>query len=130
MTNPTEIAARTPQVGDVFYTFDINRRVYERDASGRANSGLIYREHFSPVYFVGIEKKSWLVTSGAPGTAGNQYLTYKVLPKKLYTPQQVDDAVWQNQHRYRISQAIQRCDVLTLKQVAGLIGYQEDCASD
>lgn len=111
----------TSKIGDTVYTFDVNRRVYERDEKGKSYGGPIYREHWRPWLIVGEEKRSWLVTYGEGGR-----------PQKMAKPQfkteaEVADACWMNDHRYRLSETLQRCgDVALLRQIAALIGYKPE----
>lgn len=107
-----------PEVGDTVYQFDLNRRVYAQDASGRAVGGPIFREHFKPFVIEGEEKNSWLVA--APGSRWK----HKVAKNQLITAEQVDDRCWVEDYRIKIARLVQECrDPTTLKSVAAVMGY-------
>ena len=108
-----------PKIGDVFYFFEENHRVYDKTKG----SGPIYREHFRPRYIVGQEKQSWLVSRNADGKFPSKISKQHFL-KKHYTAQQVDDRCWEEQHRYRICDLVNRCTIDELKQIAAILGYR------
>lgn len=107
------------KIGDEFFIFDINRRVYERDEKGHAKGGPTFRGHFVSVKITGETSRSWITN----------HWDMKV-PKKdpfsvLYTENMIDEAEWISEHRYRISEAVRRIEKGDiLKQIAELIGYE------
>lgn len=108
----------------IVYKFDINHRVYKRDASGRALGGPIYREHFLALHVMGETKKSWIVSNFVDGRH-----QYKIGKDNVYTAEQVDDKCWMDAHHYQVSQAVYRCkDIDTLKAITALVGYVRDDA--
>ena len=107
------------KVGDKFFTFDDNRRVYNRDENGRAFGGPTFRGHFVEVEIARETRVSWVL----------KYCGTKV-PKRdpwsvLYTPKMIDDAEWVDNHAISLGEHVRRCrDVDTLREVAALVGYE------
>lgn len=106
------------------WVFDVNRRVYDkRDKS--VGGTLIWREHWVKKSVIGETKLSWLV-------GHSERLATKV-PKRGPLPRgmllnecEVDEAVWINDNRYRLSEYVRDCrDFVTLKQIADLVGFEE-----
>ena len=107
-----------PEIGDTVYQFDINHRVYARDAAGRAQGGPIYREYFRPYVITGTDKRSWLVS--APGSDRQ----FKVSKDKVLTSGQMDEQCWVEDHRIKVVRLVDQCrDPAVLKSVAALLGY-------
>lgn len=110
------------QVGDTVWVFDVNRRVYAPARPGRlwADGGPIYREHFRPVVIESETSRSWVTVSGTK-------YSKKDRPHGIYIDQQeIDDACWVNDHRYKVSSLVDRCqDPAILRQIAALVGYEE-----
>jgi len=110
------------EVGDTFYLFDINRRVYKlKDDGSLFNSGgPIYREHFYPVQIEGETSRSWVLPHG------------KKVPKKapfsvLYTEKMVDESCWLKSNRHKLASMVNGCrDFEILKQIGDLLGFEED----
>lgn len=111
------------QIGQKFYVFDYNHRVY-KNGSG---SGPDYRSHFVEREILGETARSWIV--GYPGQTRITRESFKV-PKnnpfngKLHTEAMVEDAVWANEHRYKIREKVQYCSVEQLKKIAEVLGYK------
>lgn len=61
--SPAPPAAAQPVYPRV-WLFDINRRVYQRDASGRAFGSPIWREHWEEQVIVGETRVSWVTEWG------------------------------------------------------------------
>lgn len=80
----------------------------------------VFRYKFMPEYVVGETKLSWLVGRGPKP---------QKFPKKgtfnLYGLDDVEDAVWADQHQFRIRDAVGHLrDLEKLKQIADLVGYK------
>ncbi len=106
------------KIGDTYFMFDTNRRVYERDENGRAKGGPTFRGHFYEVKVNDETARSWLVGP------------YNVkVPKKdpwlvLYTPEMIDEKEWVQVHRYSIARAVDTVrDPVVLRKIAELVGY-------
>jgi hypothetical protein len=104
------------------WVFDCNRRVYPVKAPGETSGSPIYREHWVKREITGETTRSWLINEG--------WRAVKV-PKRgasprrfLFSEKDVDDAVWVNDHRYRIERLIPTLSPEKLRQVAELIGYE------
>lgn len=116
------------RIGDTVYTFDVNRRVYKRDASGHAKGGPIYREHFWPWKIVGEEKRSWLLSQYSDGKWPTKM--GKGNPA-LLTERQVSDRCWIHDHRMCLARLVGDCrDASVLRAVANAIGYHEDAIAN
>ena len=113
-------------IGDTVYRFDGNRRVY-RDRSASGGGGPIYREHFEPLKIVGENNKSWLVDRGwkiDKKTGKGNAASFQFGGRGFFTAEQMEDDIWDHEHRHKIVDAIQReISVGQLKQVAAIIGY-------
>ena len=103
----------TIKVGDDFFVFDENKRVYESSYSAPT-----YRGHFVPVTIVGETKKSWVL---------NRY--NQKAPKTnpwsiLYTPEMIDDGEWENSHRYRLADKMLTATASQLRAIAEILEYR------
>lgn len=109
------------KIGDKFFMFDENRRVYERDANGRAVGGPTFRGHFFEVSIEGENSKSWITQNGRTKIP-------KASPfPPLYTPDMIDDSEWRGVHAYGIARDVQHTkDVDILRKVAEIIGYDAE----
>lgn len=70
--------------------------------------------------YMGETSRSWLI--------GYAWRPTK-LPKKttkFVTVKEWDEQTWVGEHRYKISNAVQRASVEQLKKIAEVIGYQEE----
>lgn len=112
-------------VGSVVYRFDINRRVYEKNAEGKAVGGPIYREYFRKYYIIGEEGRSWIYSSTPDGPYHQNNKIGKTKAKDVfYSEAEVDRQCWMEYHRYRICRAVELCrDVAKIKAIAEIIGY-------
>jgi hypothetical protein len=113
----------TPEIkiGDTYFVFDRNRRVYNRDEHGRAIGGPTHRGHFRPVKVLGETKVSWLV--------GEHFGHIKVKKREpwlvLYTEAMVEESVWVEENRHCLARAVSSCtDVARLKEIAAILRYQ------
>lgn len=110
-------------IGSTVWRFDINHRVYRGPTRSVSVGGPIYREHFRPVEIVGETSRSWLVGYGKTkipkANDGRECNGF------FLTQEAVNDAVFREDHAYRISEAVGQCaDVIVLKQIAALVGYE------
>ena len=104
------------QIGSTVLVFDSNHRVYARD---KPYGGPIYREHFVPREIVGETSRSWILLGGRKIS--------KATLEGIFTPEQADDLAWADAHRYKIREVVWGIkDVHVLREVAKLIGYQEE----
>ncbi len=109
------------KVGDTYYIFDGNYRVYPERKKGEYDSrSPIYREHFRPVTIMSETTRSWIC--GPKWKKISKRDPWKI----LNTPSMVDDDVWMNNNRYQISKKVHtNTDVDKLRQIAEIIGYEE-----
>lgn len=107
---------------------DTNHRVYPQDENGKHYGSPIEREYWRPLEVVSETTRSWVLSNGIK------------VPKKTRFPsanlasneQQVDGIVWQEQHSYKIAEAvaglnrgIDRYQNLgVLREIAKLVGYE------
>ena len=106
-----------PKVGDTIWIFDINRRVYARDADGRATDGSIWREHWRPMVIVVETSRSWLTDYGAKvAKRGTD-------PRNVaFSEAEIDRAGWVRDNAHRISERVMECrDFETLKAIEAIL---------
>jgi len=112
-----------PHIGMKVWAFNVNRRVYERDANGKAMGGPIWREHWEPMFVVGETTQSWLIGSewmkDRPDThhrAGK--VAKKDWPGSLATSEvDIERAAFVKQ-RHKLARRIEACrDYETLKAI-------------
>lgn len=113
-------------VGQRIWQFDINRRVYERDAEGFAKGGPIYEAHFLPMKVLRIESNRYIVATWPEGGYERRVSFLAVTAER---GNWVDDAekerrIWEHVHRHSIIRMVERADVDTLRKVAAAIGYE------
>ena len=111
------------QIGDTIWHFDENRRVYERDDTGRAFGGPIYAEYYKPYKIVGEEARSWIVESN---TFKQKVAKNRIdrSPTEWFSDAARLDNIWKHDHRHKIRNLIDQADAATLRKVAEIIGYQ------
>lgn len=102
-------------VGCVVFIYDVNTRVYPNRSAGPAP-----RHFFVPREVIGETSRSWVV--GWPGR-GDKHP--KAAPAWLYGLDDVEDALWVNEHSYRLSQHISRIkDADQLREIARMTGFK------
>ena len=93
------------KIGDTIWIFDSNRRVYPRDADGRATGGPIWREHWKPVVIVGETSRWWLTDYG------NKIAKRGTDPRKVaFSEAEINRAGWVRDNARRISERVWACD--------------------
>jgi len=105
------------KVGDEYFFYDANRRVYEEGTLGPT-----YRGHFRKIKITGETSRSWIT---------DNWRIMKVPKsdpwKALCTPEMIDDGEWKHAHAYRISDRVLRdASVEQLREIAKIIGYRND----
>ncbi len=100
--------------------FDVNHREYTTPSDPvRVWGDLIWRRHWRQIKVIGETSRSWVLNNGVK------------LPKKgawpsnyVLTDAEVDDRVWVHDYRFKIDDAVRRCNHAgTLRRVAELVGY-------
>lgn len=115
--DPSKAANRRSEiaVGKVVFVHDVNSRVYTR-----RNGGPDYRHQFVPREVVGETSRSWLV-----GWSHRYGKHPKADPQWLFGLEDVEDAIWRNQHAYRIGQHVGSIrDVDLLRKIAEITGFK------
>lgn len=109
------------KIGDKFFMFDENRRIYKRDENGMAVGGPTFRGHFREVTIEGQTSKSWITDHG-------RVKVPKLTPfPPLYTEAMVDAAEYVHDHAYFIGEAARKCrDPIKLRQIAEIVGYDHN----
>lgn len=112
----------TIKIGSTVWVFDKNRRVYPPKQPGDiwSKGNPIYREHFVPAVITDETSRSWIIGSWNRKVPKNG-------PHEGYafTEQEVDDACWANDHRYKLVQHIERLrDIPLLKKIAEVSGFK------
>ena len=113
------------KVGDPSWFFDVNRRVYRKDANGRSMAGPIWAEHWREYAITGETSRSWIV--------GNAEYEQAKLPKNqvrwsgyVLNREAIEFSVWVHNHAHRICEKVRgTSDYATLRQIAALIGYEQ-----
>lgn len=107
-----------PHIGMKVWRFDQNRRVYRRDANGRAVGGPIWREHWEPLEIIGETSRSWLI--GRPGWkphAADKCAKAKWPGPYATSEDDIDRAAFV-EGRHALAERVHRCrDFTTLKAV-------------
>jgi len=107
----------TVGIGSTIWAFDINRRVYAKDASNTFGGGPIWREHWRPMKVTGETSRSWITAWGKYPKSGG--------PNLAFSESDIDRAAFVNDHKHRICEAIRsEYDFDTLVQIAKLVGYK------
>jgi len=101
------------KIGDEYFIYDINKRVYES-----RNSAPTFRGHFWPVRIIGETSRSWILSR----------YDQKV-PKAdpwsiLYTSEMIDDGEWKDRNGYKISERARSATIEQLRQIAEILGYK------
>lgn len=112
MTHKPEV-----QIGDTYYMFDGNRRVYKERKLGESYhiGGPLYRGHFGPVKVTGETSRSWIMGDGRKISKSKPW-------SLLHTAEMVDDRVWAHENRGRLIDGIRVCrNVSTLRQIDMLL---------
>lgn len=108
-------------IGSSVWIHDENRRVYREPARPGYSSGRpIVREHYRPGRIVGETRVSWLVRA-----EGFEYKLPKRtrVPRVAYSPEELDDLVFHEEHAWRIAEQVRACDPKTLRKIADILGY-------
>ena len=96
------------------YWFDINRRVYNRDANGNAFGGPIYREHFREINIK--PNDDWQRIDRK-----RQYVRGKE-KYRTYTETEMQDAVYIHDNANKIAERVRQCkDADLLRKIAELL---------
>lgn len=99
--------------GDKVYIFDYDRRIYENGRCGPP----IFREHFREVTINSETSRSLVVGTFRPKK-------YAKSGSEFYNLQDIEDACWEREHKYRIKELVGGIsDVELLRKIADLIGY-------
>lgn len=110
------------KIGDVLYRFDGNIRVY---ADKKLGGGPIYSKHFEPLEIIGETRRSWLLAQGwkCDKRTLQSAESMQFGGRGFFTAEGMADDIWQHEHRHKITEAVRRLDVPTLRKVAEMIGY-------
>jgi len=102
------------KVGDEYFIYDINKRVYESK-----NSAPTFRGHFQAVSIVSETSRSWIVEN-----RGIKFKVAKAAPWAiLYTPAMIDEAEWVNDNRYKIENKIRTASAEQLRAIADILEH-------
>ena len=113
-------------IGSTVWRYDMNYRRYVDPLPGERYSrgAPIWIKHWRPEKIASETSRSWVTTTGLK------------IPKK-HTPTRFDNFAtseadirrrqWIEEHRYRVSELIQRCDDgEVLERIAGWLGYKPE----
>lgn len=118
-------------IGQRVFVWDENRRVYRRDASGKAMGSPIWREHWRPAVICGETPRYWLAGHAIDSNVTLSRCLAKI-PKKGDLPsnialdeQHIERRAWIAEHRGHLANMIRTIECHdTLRKVAELIGYE------
>lgn len=112
-------------VGDPIWYFDINNRVYRKDAGHSHDSGPIYREHWVKRIIVGETSRSWLIGYDHGLRVLNKVPKKGPHPGWAFSIEEIEDDCWIHEHRYKMSRAVSCISsAATLREVARVIGWK------
>lgn len=112
------------KIGDTFWIFDVNRRVYDKNRKGYSG-GPIYSEHFAKVEVIGETTRSWIF--GHRGSSFELFKDPKNKPgsnTRYFTDEEKSDQVWLDDNRMAIIRQVERLGANDMRKVARLIGYE------
>jgi len=100
------------KIGDEYFVYDINKRVYESRGSAPT-----FRGHFWSVKIVGETSRSWILSR----------YDQKV-PKAdpwaiLWTPEMIDDGEWKDRNGHKIAERVRSAKADQLRQIAAILEY-------
>jgi len=118
---------QTIKVGDPIWFFDVNCRVYRKDATGRSMAGPIWAEHWREYAIIGETSRSWIVGTES-GCVFNKIPKNKLHSWRGYahSKEEIQQGAYIDRNRYAIAERLRRIDdYAVLRQIATLIGYEE-----
>ena len=115
------------KVGDPIWYFDVNRRVYRKDAKGRSMGSSIWAEHWREYAIIGQTSRSWIVGTESGRVFGkipkNKYCSWQGYAR---SKEEIQQGAYIEKNRYAISERLRNIDdYFVLLQIAAMIGYKE-----
>jgi hypothetical protein len=118
-------------IGHRVWFFDENRRVYRRDAKGKAVGCPIWREHWRPAVVCGETPRYFLVGHSLDSNVTLANCLAKI-PKKgvppkdvLFDEAEIDRRAWVKRHSILLANKLRTIECAeTLRKVADLIGFE------
>lgn len=107
-------------IGKTIWVFNRNYRIY-RDDDGNKTDGPVYKHHWRPHEVVSETTHSWILDNGDKVPKNTQFPTLGW----CISQEQIDEDVWDNDHRHKVVDALWNVDISTLQKVAKLIGYNK-----
>lgn len=111
-----------------FYTFDLNRRIYEKNEKGFSTGGPIYSEHFTELVVIDETDKEYICEHDQRINKKSMKSFYASCPREksaVYTEAEREAMIWRNENRYKLIRKVEHCNNIDiLKQIAALVGYQ------
>ena len=116
------LTERFHQIGDPVWIWDINRRVYRKDESGRSmGGGPIWREHFREQRIESETSRSWVTNYGLK-IPKNGKPSWEV----CWTQEEINRRSYVHEASVPVSDLVRRVrDYDLMKQIAALVGYEE-----
>ena len=113
-------------VGDPIWYFDVNCRVYRKDANGRSMGGPIWAEHWREYAIIGQTSRSWIVGTESGCIFGkipkNKHCSWRGYAR---SKEEIQQKAYIEENRYAISEKLRSIDdYAVLRQIATLIGYE------
>lgn len=115
-------------IGETLYIRDDNRRVYEND-DGTKRSSPNPRRCWVPYAITGETRDSWTITTFGQVTRvskktlriGGYLATSAGVHGYAATAQQMEDAIWRDEHFAAIRDRLHSADAATLRKIAALL---------
>ena len=121
--NAKSIPTEKPVVGQTVYVFDPNIRIYKTDAAGRS-IGPIYAERWRATVITAVGRT--IVTVGRsrfrPDGRG-EYRSEEGRTRLVLTKREMEDDIYLELHRHRVTELVSRGDAALVRKVAELVGY-------
>lgn len=116
-------------IGTVLYLYDDRYRTRNTEVSPAERERACYRPHT----ITGETRGKWLLGGDDGGWYEANKKTLKMsgadrryATPQFYTARQVEDRLWDVQHRRVLVRLVERADAATLREVAAAIGYHPD----
>lgn len=115
------------KIGEVYFNYDCNHRVYEDPVTKQRYAGPIYRLSFVKWYVIGETKKSYLLSRFKDSKPDNKMV--EKMPKRIdpvihgyLTEEQMEDSVFMYDNQYRVSQEVGKIrEVSKLKKIIAIL---------
>ena len=122
MTQETDnLGSLALAIGSAIWIYDVNCRVYAKDAAGRSHGGPLYRESWREEPIIGETKKSWLIGPGwkprkIPKKGPHNYVCFSLA--------ELEGKCWENDNRHRLSEKVRGATLSQLRRIDAILSEQ------